>query len=157
MEGETLPKSPIHRLTKEFSTKQNLEWNIGVNGERAGRKKSETRPKGPKPFCVCVSAQVYVPFIQVLFSETVFTEAAVQFCKYGTWQFAGKGGTFPDLIQLWPLSNAPSCPNASTHSLTGALTGVKGTGRPYKGWWGGEEDEVLILPQVKSSQEGMGL
>lgn len=110
MEGETLPKSPIHRLTKEFSTKQNLEWNIGgVNGDRAGKKKKKKPRLGPYSlraqvfFCVCVSAQVYVPLVQVLFSETVFTESAGQFCKYGTWQCAGKGGTFPDLIRLWPL------------------------------------------------------
>lgn len=106
--------------------------------------------------------QVYFPFVQVLFSETVFAESAGQFCKYGTWQCAGEGGTFPDLIIVASsrtLSNAPSCPAASTHSLTGALAGVKGTGSPYKRGGGGavKEDEVLILPQVKSSQEGMGL
>lgn len=37
----------------------------------------------------CVSGpSVHVPLVQVLFSETVFTESAGQFCKYGTWQCA---------------------------------------------------------------------
>lgn len=90
MEGETLPKSPIHRLTKGFSTKQNLEWNIGgVNGDGAGiKKKTKLSPYSLSAhFCVSRPG-VHVPLVQVLFSETVFTESAGQFCKYGTWQCA---------------------------------------------------------------------
>lgn len=92
MEGETLPKSPIHRLTKEFSTKQNLEWNIGgVNGDRAGlkKKKKKARPYSLSTHLFSVFGPwVHVPLVQVLFAESVFTESDVQFCKYGTWQCA---------------------------------------------------------------------
>lgn len=61
---------------------------------------------------------------------------------------------YPIVASSHSLSNTPSGPvNASTHSLTGALTGVKGTSSPYEG----AGAELLILPQIKSSQEGMGL
>lgn len=48
-----------------------------------------------------------------------------------------------------PLPLAPLLP-----PFTGALTGVKGTGSPYKGAGGGRRRWLLILPQVKSRGDG---
>lgn len=36
---ETLPKSPIHNLTMEITTEQNLEWNMGGVTAETGQKK----------------------------------------------------------------------------------------------------------------------
>lgn len=51
---ETLPKSPIHNLTMEITTEQNLEWNMGGVTAETGQKKKILIYCGLY-FCVSVS------------------------------------------------------------------------------------------------------
>lgn len=146
----------------EFSTKQNLEWNIGgVNGDRVRKKKRERERLQPS-FSLHPSLLLYFYFVALARSLQSYSPAfhsvtlcsenpTGQFCKYGSWQWVWKDGTFPAHIQWWPLSLAPSLP------LSGALTaaGVKSTGR--NGGGGGVCVWGAGLFCHKSSQEGRGL
>ena len=87
-----------------------------------------------------------------------------QFCKYGSWQCVWKDGTFPELIQWWPLLLLfqilfhPLLTLAPSLSVSGALTvaGVKSIRSLYRE--GGKRvRRGGCLFCHKSSQEGRGL
>lgn len=79
------PKSPIHKLTMEFSTKQNLEWNMGgVNADRVKKMQKEKTDSSPFSPFTCLSycssvlehqPQACGPIVHISFSETVFSKS----------------------------------------------------------------------------------
>lgn len=65
-------------------------------------------------YFIAFSPGLYGPIVHAPFNETVFRESHVtvflcsenptgQFCKYGSWQWVWKDGTFPEPIQCRPL------------------------------------------------------